>query len=286
MNTQAKATGSQETLVVRSVLRSRANSGRNRDVARALAWDWVGARWPRLAPALGDREKTHFDFRLPGRVLSVSTSADGLAWTLEVAYTERDGSRTWRTEAMVADAGDADIIGLQTTCSSVPCAPLVIAPPKLLGAWVESLDLQDGGMPVLGEPRMVEDEEQLAAFCDHLLSPARTLAVIALANKPGSRWYGVDPRGLAQAVRGLAHVACIAPDMAGLLTTRFTRSRGPAAGAARIYRPGFTVAAAGSDHPLIGDPAAKGAQRLADQGAFRRLLCRRICELSAAPSLP
>ncbi len=269
------------TLVVRCALKSKASSRKTRLRARELAWDWVGAKWPRLLPSPAEREKAHLEYALPGRRLSVSTSDDGLVWTLEVTSTERDGARTWRTRAMVADAGDVDVIGLQTTCSSDAGAPLVIAPPKLLGAWVQNLEFDDGGIPVLGDPRMVEDEEQLSAFYTHLLSDARSLPVIALTNKPGSRFYGVDPRGLAEAVRGLAHVTCIAPVMAGALNRRLTRSLGPAPGAARIYRPGFTATAVGRDHPLIREPSVTNAGSASDQGAFRRLLSRRICELSA-----
>jgi hypothetical protein len=203
-------------------------------------------------------------------------------WALEVAYTERDGTRTWKTQATVADAGDADIVGLRTTCSSHGGAPLVIAPPRLLGAWVQNLDFDDGGVPVIGEPRMVDDEAQLAAFTTHLLSAARSLPIIALTNKPGSRYYGVDPRGLAEAVRGLAHVTCFAPAMAGALTASLTRSLGLAAGAARVYAPGFAATADREDHPLVRDPASRQLEGVRDQGAFRRLLCRRICAMSVA----
>ena len=267
-------------LVVRSILKSTTSSRDNRLLAQELAWNWVGARWPRLLPSPSDRERPHLERKLPGRSLSVSTSGDGLAWTLGVAFTERDSARTWRTQAIVVNAGDADIIGLETTCSNDASGPLVVAPPKLLGAWVENLELDDGGIPVLGEPRMVDDEEQLEAFCTHLLCATRTLPVIALANKPGSRYYGVDPRGLAEAVRGLAHVTCIAPALVHVLAGRLTRSLVPVPGAARIYRAGFTQASGSADHPLIRDPAKGEAGT--DQGGFRRLLCRRICEMSAA----
>ncbi len=250
--------------------------------ARELAWDWVGARWPRLLPSPYDREKGDLHCALPGRRLAVSTSDDGRVWALEVAYTERDGTRTWRTQAMVTDAGDVDVIGLETTCSSAASAPLVIAPPKLLGAWVENLDLDDGGLAVLGEPRMVGDEEQLGVFSTQLLSESRSLPVIALTNKPGSRYYGVDPRGLAEAVRGLAHVACITPEMAGLLARRLAGGHGPAPGAARIYRPGFSATAVRGDHPLVRDATAIGPEGVRDQAAFRRLLCRKICEMSVS----
>ena len=70
--------------------------------------------------------------------------------------------------------------------------------------------------------------------------------------------------------------------MAGVLTARLTRSLGLAAGAARIYGPGFGATAGREDHPLVRDPASRQLEGVRDQGAFRRLLCRRICEMSAA----
>ncbi len=276
------ATDRNGTPVVRSALRSRAGSRTNRMLARQLAWDWVGARWPRLLPSPYDREKSDLHCALPGRRLAVATSDDGRVWALEVAYTERDGTRTWRTQATVTDAGDVDVIGLETSCSSVASAPLVIAPPKLLGAWVQHLQLDDGELPVLGEPRTVDDEEQLASFSTQLLSASRSLPVIALTNKPGSRYYGVDPRGLAEAVRGVAHVTCFTPEMAVLLARRLPSGQGPAPGAARIYRPGFSATAARGEHPLVRDASPSGVEGGRDQGAFRRLLCRQVCAMSVA----
>ncbi|MGS0757813.1 hypothetical protein ACVBEH_25990, partial [Roseateles sp. GG27B] len=119
-----------------------------------------------------------------------------------MAHSERDGARTWMTRVLVAEDGDADVMGLQTSCTDLPFAPLVVAPPRLLGLWVERLQLEDGGLAVLGEPREVSDDDQLDAFCRHVMSERRTLPIIALANSPHSRFYGVDPRGLAEAVRG------------------------------------------------------------------------------------
>jgi hypothetical protein len=280
MSTTVHAAATQRIPVLASTLKSRASSRSNRLLARELAWDWVAARWPRLLPSASDRERPHLQTVLPGRRLHVTTSDDGHVWSLEVAHSERDGGRTWETRATVSQTDDGDVIGLRTTCSNAASSPPVIAPPKLLGAWVEHLELDDGGVPVLGEPRMVKDGGHLAAFGEHLLLPARTLPVIALCNKTSSRWYGVDPRGLAEAVKGLAHVTCVAPELAVKLGPQFAKHLGPVQGAVRIYRPGFTAAARREDHPLLRDPALDGVESAHDMGAFRRLLCRRICELS------
>ena len=164
----------------------------------------------------------------------------------------------------------------RSSCSDLADAPLVVAPPRLLGAWVQRLDLRDAGVAVLGEARDVDNPAQLAAFCDHVLSAKRTLPVIALTNSPRSRYFGVDPRGLAEAIRGLAHVACLSPEMAAEIPMRFGKDFTLVPGAARIYAAGFNPDAIPQDHPLVRDSAARND----DPGAFRRLLCRKICALS------
>lgn len=271
-------------ILLRSVLKSPTHSSHNRALAEHIVWDWVNSKWPRLVPSLHEREKKEFNCVLPGRRLSVARSADGAAFMLEVAYSERDSSRTWTTTALVADAGDADLVAVQTTCSDLPSARAV-APPRLLGACVQRLDFQDAGLAVQGEPRTVEDEEQLAGFFGHLLHPERELPVIALANKPGSRYYGVDPRGLAEALRGLAHVACLAPEAVTAARNQLGQRFAPMAGAVRVYAPGFTPDAEARDHPLIRQPAphatSAGEESAKDPNAFRRLVCRRVCAITA-----
>lgn len=268
-------------LVVRSALRSRTHSHDNRRRAKDLVWGWVGTKWPRLMPSASELEGSHFERRLPGHRLSLATNADGSAWTVEVAVSEKNGTRTWTTQAVVTDTGDADIMAVQTACSNAS-TPIVIAPPKLLSAWVERLDLEDGGVAVVGEPRMVGDQEQLEAFCDHVLLDKRALPVIALTNKPNSRYYGVDPRGLSEAVRGLAHVVCLTPELAAGASGRLGKNLVPVPGIPRIYRPNFSPAALPKDHPLVRPPPAETPAKGSDPGAMRRLLCQRVCAISVS----
>jgi hypothetical protein len=269
-------------LVVRSHLRCAQRSPVNRRRAQQLVWDWVSAKWPRLRPSLDEMESTHHECALPGLELSMSAHEDGSAWSLSVAQAERHSARVWMTRAWVQDGGDVDQIGLQTACTELAHAPLVIAPPKLLTLWVERLDLVDAGLQVIGDSRRVEDLDQLEAFCAHVESGQRMLPVIALSNNPHSRFYGVDPRGLAEAVRGLAHVACVAPHVAAGVGDRLGEEFALVAGAARVFQPGF----GGADddatrHPLLRDVRPVGeARAAADAGAFRRQLCRRICAMS------
>ena len=213
-----------------------------------------------------------------------STSADGSVWTLSVAHQERHGRRTWMTRAHVTDTGTHDMVGLQTACTDVPDAPLVVAPPRLLGDWVEGLKFEDAGLAVQGAARDVTDQWQLDALCQHLLSEARQLPVIALVNRPQSHYYGVDPNGLAENLRGLAHVACIASHLSQQANARLGPDFAVVHGAARIFAPGFKAHAQATAHahPLVRDIAAPDAANPQDAGAFRRLLRRKICAMSVS----
>jgi hypothetical protein len=270
------------SLVVRSALRSRVNSHENRRRAKDLAWRWIGTKWPRLVPPAAELESLTLERCFAGQKLVLSTSADASTWVLEISYSEKNGGRTWTTRAMVTDAGDADWLTVQTECSDLGAAPTDIAPPKLLGAWVERLDLEDGGVAVLGEPRVVADANELQAFCDHVLLDQRTLPIIALTNKPDSRYFGVDPHGLAEAVRGMAHVVCLSPDLASSAAQRLGKNLVPVAGAPRIYATHFRPDAHPRDHPILRPHAQPLAAKAVHPGALRRLLCRRVCAMSVA----
>ena len=114
-------------LVFRSALRSRANSYANRRRAKDLAWRWVGTKWPQLIPSAPELESSALERRCPGQRLSLTTNADGSAWVLEVAYSEKNSRRTWTTRATVTDTGEADLMTLQTACSNLDSVPAVIA---------------------------------------------------------------------------------------------------------------------------------------------------------------
>jgi hypothetical protein len=280
------ASASVAGLVVRSALRSRVNSHENRRRAKDMVWRWVGTKWPRLMPSAAELESLEFERSFAGQRLALSTSADAFTWILEIAYLEKTGGRTWTTRAMVTDAGDADWMTLQTECSDLGAAPTVIAPPKLLGEWVERLDLEDGGVAVLGEPRVVGDANELQAFCDHVLLEKRTLPIIALTHKPDSRYYGVDPKGLSEAVRGLAHVVCLTPALAASTAQRLGENLVPVPGAPRIYTTNFRPDAHPREHPIVRQHSQPAAAKAEHPGALRRLLCRKVCAMSVAAGRP
>ena len=88
---------------------------------------------------------------------------------------------------------------------------------------------------------MVGNEDQVAGFCEHRSCGKRILPVVALVNKPDTSYFGVDPRELAQAVRGVAHVPCLSPKAGAEVAKRLGGTLGPVAGAPRIYVFGFAA---------------------------------------------
>ncbi|HYF18635.1 MAG TPA: hypothetical protein VEA40_12275 [Ramlibacter sp.] len=261
---------------MRTLLGSATPGAQNRQLAQDLAWSWVRSKWPRLAPPAPLLGRHQFHSSAPGKALAVDTSGDGKTWTLEVAVAERDSERAWITKVVIADAGATDLFGIETRCTQQPGAGIV-APPALLGAWTQRLRLVDGGVELHGEPAPVDDEPAFQAFCSHLLSRERRLPVVVLANKPHSRYYGTDPRGVAEMARGIAHVACLAPEAAAEFAHRFGRPRAPVPGAVRVYLPGFQDSGDSREHPLIVPPAGEPQPGAAP---FRRVLRQRLCELS------
>ena len=266
--------------VVSASLRSTRHSPANRYHARELAWRWVATKWPRLVPSASEMEAPHLERAFPGQALLASTSPDGKRWTLAIAHGERQGQRTWTTEASVTDTGSEDLVAVRTACSDLGHAPPVVAPPKILANWVERLELDDAGLAVTGEPRLVSHSDQLETFFAQVLSRQRALPVIALTNKARSQHYGVDPRGLAEAVRGLAHVTCISSELAPMVARKWGQGFAIAHGTARIYSAGFHLEAAAQDHPLMRPARPNGEPSTEDPGAFRRALCRKICAMS------
>jgi len=275
-------------LVVRASLKCSTHSSANRRHAQLLVCKWVRAKWPRLATAAVDMDRGKSECSVPGQALSVLGETGSPSWTLSIASTEPKGDRVWMTTAKVAEVGDTDVMDVHTSCTDSTGSPLVVAPPSLLRLWVRDLDLDDGGVPIIGERRVVEDRQQAEGFCDHVRSETRTLPIIALVPpSPGSNYYGVDPAQLAETLSGLAHVACIGSPMLAEVAERLGPDLAPVAGAARIYEPHSNDSYPNSRpidrQSLIRQPRRAGAGSV-DAGVLKRALIQRACALSADAS--
>ncbi len=310
--------------VLRSLLHGSKPSAEHRRRAQDLAWQWLGNKWPRLLNAVSDRSAKEVHVAVPGAELLVASHGNGQSWSLAVAHRERDGGRTWLTRAQVAagqgvegtdgKGSDAcehrnhredrehhesreqhandrcDVFSVQTSCTALAQRPRVLAPPGVLQLWVDRLALEDGGFSVLGQTHEVFELGQLEAFFGHVQAPLRRLPIVALCHQPRSQYYGVDPQALAIAVRGMAHVVCFSTETCAVVAQQWGLHLAPVAGAARLYMPGFTAGLAAALPaarlaPLWRDPRAPGTPRNAEPGAYRRLLCQKLCEgsVTAAP---
>jgi hypothetical protein len=267
-------------LMVCATLKSRAPSEANRQRAQQLAWRWISQKWPRLISGNMDLSDGRLERSYPGAQLTVVTADQGDRWMAEVTEVARD-SRQWRTQLVVAKGVDADVLALHTGCSQTGSAPLSVAPPKLLAAWTEGLDVHDANERAAGEPLWVTDESHVARFVDLLLSGERALPVITLANKGSSRYYGVDPQALAKAMQGMAHVACVNQEARAPLAQRIGLALAPTPGAARIYAPGLRQHASSHDHPLVRQPPAADSSRPQGSDSFRQMIVRCVCAVSA-----
>jgi hypothetical protein len=275
------------TPVVRSVLTSSTHSPTNRRLARELVWRWVASRWPKLMPTAQLLERPQLDSELPDQRLSVRTSADNTVWQLTVAHQQRAHMPAWMTRAVVANTGAADVLAVETACSDITAAR-VIAAPAVLGAWVEHLQLEDGGIQLRAQPLLIEDEAQVESFRGALLRPERRLPFLLLARKSNSRHYGTDPYVLAQSVRGLAHVACLSPSTIRACGEVLEPHGRPVQGAVRMILPGYAPDADESMSPLLELRAGRGATSGTEASDFRRRLCQQLCRvsLSATGQLP
>ena len=81
------------------------------------------------------------------------------------------------------------------------------------------------------------------------------------------------------AVRGLAHVACLSPEVAAAVPAALGPGSGLVHGTARIFAPGFHDRSPHERHPLLRDKRAAGAEPGEDPGSFRRILVRHVCAM-------
>lgn len=92
----------------------------------------------------------------------------------------------WITRASVRETGTADELSVETACSNIGAAASV-APPALLGTWVDRLELDDQAVRVRREPSVIEDEQQASIFLEKVVLAKRRLPLLVLAAKGSSR---------------------------------------------------------------------------------------------------
>lgn len=265
--------------VMQSFLASSKHTESNRAKARTYVLDWARGKWPGLIPPHAYEGKA-FEHDQAGLRIAATSNLDGTLWAFRSEHLGSDSneSRTWVTEAVVADLGPTDALGVRNSCSTLSGEAIPASSPRFLRDFVAHHSLVDGGVPVSAVSHFVEDMNSFTRFIALLLSPDRSLPVVVLTQLPHGTDYALDPAKLAKDTQGLAHVFCLTPSMTFGLSDQIGKTLSVFHGAVRTYYPQFSVESDPWQHHLV------FPQRIAewnDEGgigpvAFEQFLSRQL----------
>lgn len=265
--------------VMQSFLASSKHTESNRTEARTRVLDWARGKWPGLIPPQAYEGKA-FEHDQAGLRIAATSNLDGTLWAFRSEHLGNDSneSRTWVTEAVVADLGPTDAFGVRNSCSTLSGEAIPASSPRFLRDFVAHHSLIDGGVPVSAVSHFVEDMNSFTRFIALLLSPDRSLPIVVLTQLPHSTGYALDPAKLAKDTQGLAHVFCLPPAMTFGLSDQVGKALSVFHGAIRTYYPQFSVGSDPWQHHLV------FPQRIAewnDEGgigsvAFEQFLSRQL----------
>lgn len=225
--------------VMQSFLPSAKHDEAGRVGARTRVLDWARGKWPGLIPPAAYDGKA-FEHDQPGLRIAATSNADGTVWAFRSEHLDSRESRTWVTEALVADLGPTDAFGVRNSCSTLSAESIPATSPRFLRDFVAHHSLIDAGLPVTATSHFISDNDEFEKFLSLLLSPDRSLPVIALTQLPQGSDYSIDPARLARDTQGLAHVFCLPPGMTFGLSDRVGKTLSVFHGAVRTYYPGFS----------------------------------------------
>lgn len=235
--------------LMQSLLRSRHSGADARLAAVTTVLDWVRSKWGMVIPKSA-WDGVGFDYEQPGLRIAAAASEDGAFWAFRSEHLGED-SRTWATEAIVADDTGGNILGVRNSCSSLRNESVPSNSPRILREFVAKYGLIDDERQVRATPWQVSSEEQFEEFFAHLLSPGRSLPVVVLSPLATVGGFAIDPGPLSRNVQGLAHVVCLEEIAASELTARVGRTHGVFNGGVRTYAPGFNYSSDPARHQLV-----------------------------------
>lgn len=235
--------------VMQSFFASKHHSDKNRSDSRARVLDWALEHWPGLVPAQAYEGKA-FEHDQAGLRIAATGNADGSVWAFRSEHMG-EHSRNWVTEAVIADLGAVDALGVRNSCSTLETGPVPASMPRFLRDFVAHHQLLDAGYPVQATPHVVEEDDAFGAFIDLLTSAERNLPIVVLTQSLDGGRYAISPEKLARKVQGLAHVICLPPRTTFNLTDQMGKAASVFGGAIRTYYPGFTDDVDVRTHPLI-----------------------------------
>lgn len=238
--------------VMQSFLASSKHTEANRTEARTRVLDWARGKWPGLIPPHAYEGKA-FEHDQAGLRIAATSNIDNTLWAFRSEHlgNDRNESRTWVTEALVADLGPTDAFGVRNSCSTLSGEEVPASSPRFLRDFIAHHSLVDGGVPVSAVPNFVEDMNSFTRFMALLLSPDRSLPIVVLTQLPHSTDYALDPIKLAKDTQGLAHVFCLPQAMTFGLSDHVGKTLSVFYGAVRTYYPRFSVESAPWQHHLV-----------------------------------
>ena len=265
--------------VMQSFLASSKHTLENRTEARTRVLDWARNKWPGLVPSDAYEGKA-FEYDQAGLRIAATNSSDNAIWVFRSEHLDRDSteSRTWVTEALIADLGPTDAVGVRNSCSTHSGEAIPASSPRFLRDLINHHSLVDGVVQVSSKPHLIVDSISFEHFVSFLLSPIRSLPIVVLTQLPNVTDYAVDPTKIARDTQGLAHVYCVLAGMTFNLSDRVGKTLSVFYGAVRTYYPGFTPDSEPRQHHLVfpqrisewNDELGFGA------GAFERFLSREM----------
>ena len=238
--------------VMQSFLASSKHTESNRVEARTRVLDWARGKWPGLIPPHAYEGKA-FEHDQAGLRIAATSNLDSTLWAFRSEHLGNGSneSRTWVTEALVADLGPTDAFGVRNSCSTLSGEAIPASSPRFLRDLVAHHSLVDGGVPASAVSYFVEDMNSFTRFMALLLSPDRSLPIVVLAQLPHSTDYALDPAKLAKDTQGLAHVFCLPPAMTFELSNQLGKTLSVFHGAVRTYYPRFSGDSDPWQHHLV-----------------------------------
>lgn len=238
--------------VMQTFLASSKHAESNRTEAQTRVLDWARGKWPGLIPPHAYEGKA-FEHDQAGLRIAATSNIDSTIWAFRSEHlgNDRNESRTWVTEALVADLGPTDAFGVRNSCSTLSGEEVPASSPRFLRDFIAHHSLIDGGVPVSAVSNFVEDMNSFTRFMALLLSPDRLLPIVVLTQLPHSTDYALDPAKLAKDTQGLAHVFCLPPAMTFGLSDQVGKTLSVFYGAVRTYYPRFSVESDPRQHHLV-----------------------------------
>ena len=236
--------------VMQAFLPTGSNAVINRENARNIVLKWATKKWGRRLPPNAFLEN-NFDFDDAGLRIATCISEDGGLWAFRSEHIDSNEPRTWVTEAVVADLGNSDAIGVRNSCNLGRGLEIPATTPSFLRDLIINIGLIDAGVRVSHQIIYIEDRASLDAFLKLLLSNERRLPIILTSTMTNKGDASFDAVKLAKGTIGLAHVYSISTLMGLALKDILGKPLSTFNGAVRTYYPGFNIDSEPSRHHLV-----------------------------------